>query len=799
MRSRTRYILLLAMLATVLSASSQETHDQLRYDRPATDWMTEALPIGNAYMGAMFFGGIAEERVQFSEGTLWSGGPGSPPDYNFGNRKDAARHLERVREELRSGDAARAHQLANSRLTGVIHKDANPAVDFGDFGANQTMGDVYVTVPAGAEPANYSRSLDLANAMGRVTYDADGIHHERAFFASYPHRVLVYRFTNDAPEGLPYTVRIETPHPIDGLELRDGVLTLAAHVADNKLAFETRLRIETDGRIGSLDGGRVTVTGAKSLTLYQTAATEYRNVYPAYRGNDYRAANQGALDGIAGRSYDEICAAHESDHRRLYNRVTLRLGDTPPSTETTDARLRAYDSGAADPGLEVLLFQYARYLTIAASRPGAMPMHLQGKWNDKTNPPWACDYHTNINLQMLYWPAEITNLAECHLPLLDYTASLVEPGRVTAREHFGTRGWTVNTMNNAFGFTAPGWEFPWGFYPAGAGWLCQHLWEHYAYTGDTEFLRTQAYPVMAEAALFWMDYLQDNGKGKLVSIPSYSPEHGGISAGASMDHQIAWDLLNNCLRAAEVLGIEDDFTRQARTTRDAIIPPQVGKWGQLQEWVEDIDDPKNDHRHVSHLFALYPGEQINLRETPELAEAARVSLRARGDGGTGWSLAWKINFWARLQDGDHAYTMLRKLLHLTGQKGVAMNNAGGVYANLLCAHPPFQLDGNMGGAAGIAEMLLQSHGGEIRLLPALPKAWPSGSVKGLVARSGITVDLEWKDGRLSSARLQSQRVVTAKIRHAEALATDQPGIAPGTDLNLTLSPGQPIQLRIATP
>ena len=430
----------------------------------------------------------------------------------------------------------------------------------------------------------------------------------------------------------------------------------------------------------------------------------------------------------------------------------------------TDRRLQEYANGTIDPGLEELYFQYSRYLMISASRPGTMPLNLQGKWNNSINPPWACDYHMNINEQMLYWPAEVTNLGECHEPLFKYMESLVEPGELTAKEFFNTRGWVVNTMNNAFGYTSPGWGFPWGYFPGGAAWLCQHAWEHYDFNRDTTFLRNVAYPLMKEAALFWMDYLIKDENGYLVSCPSYSPEHGGISGGSAMDHEIAWDILNNCVSACEVLGVDEDFKLKAMQVRDQILPLQIGSWGQLQEWKEDVDDPADKHRHVSHLYALYPGKEITLEQTPALAQAAKVSLNARGDGGTGWSLAWKISFWARLKDGDHAYKLFRRLLRPTGNQGTDMMNGGGSYFNLLCAHPPFQLDGNMGGCAGIAEMLLQSQSGIIEFLPALPLQWKEGSVKGLKARGNFNVNMDWKDGRLVHAQILGKEGQTGKYK-----------------------------------
>ncbi|MEO6286938.1 MAG: glycoside hydrolase family 95 protein [Dyadobacter sp.] len=758
---------LLALFLIILNGQSSaqpgsnSTPLVLWYDSPATEWMTQALPIGNGHVGVMFFGGVEEERLQFSEGSLWSGGKNANAEYNFGIKKGASQYLPKVRELLAAGKLKEAHELANKELTGAIHekKENTPS---SDFGAQQTVGDLYVKVSHQGAIQNYRRELNISDAVGKVSYDAGSSHFERTFMGNYPSKVMAYQFKSSTPET--YSVRFATPHHQEYEQFAKNQYTFGGSLKDNHQEFETVYRIDTDGKTAFKDG-ILTVTNAKYVVLVHTVATDYVMQFPTYKGNDYKKANQTTMAKVAAKKFDALYAEQQKDYHSLFDRVSLRLGKDQAKNIPTNQRQIAYSKGHADNGLEELYFQYGRYLMISSTRPGTMPMSLQGKWNDSTNPPWANDYHTNINVQMLYWPAEVTNLPECHLPLMEFTKSIVEPGKMAAKEFFNAKGWIVNTMLNAYGYTSPGWDFPWGFFPGGAAWLSQHLWEHYAFTNDKTFLKNTAYPVMKEASLFWMDYLTDDGKGNLVSSPSYSPEQGGISTGATMDHEIAWDILNNTAEAANVLGIDKYFAENATKIRDKILPLQIGKWKQLQEWREDVDDSTNHHRHVSHLFALHPGKQISITKTPAEAEAAKVSLNARGDDGTGWSLAWKVNFWARLQDGNRAHKLFKSVLRPVSSLGTNMADGGGSYSNLLCAHPPFQLDGNMGSTAGVAEMLLQSQTDIIELLPALPDAWPAGEVQGLKARGNVTVGEVWENGKLVSVSIISPEAQKRTLKY----------------------------------
>jgi alpha-L-fucosidase 2 len=732
---------------TSLPAQSAADAKVLWYAQPAHSWMTEALPLGNGSLGGMFFGLTETERVQFNVNSLWTG-------------------------------------------------------DEKDTGKYQAFGDIFIELKH-ANATGYRRELDIDRAVQRVDYTSGGIRYQRTAFASHPAKVMVIHLSADKAGA--YTGRLWLTDMHGAKITAEGNrLTAAGRLGGAGLDYESQLLVlNTGGRVRienapapagdnpltgvpGADKTKLPATclvfeGCTSLTLILGADTNYiPDRAQNWHGPAPHAAVAQRVNDAAKQPLDKLLAAHVADYQSLFHRFHLDLGATAPdlAAKPTDERLLAYTKQhTADPDLEELFAQYGRYLLISSSRDG-LPANLQGMWNDSNTPPWRCDYHSNINVQMNYWPVEVTNLSECHLPFINYVQSQQEVYRLRTREEkdYGpnTRGWTVRTENGIFG----GGSFLWN--PPGSAWYAQHFWEHYAFTQDRDYLAKTAYPLLKEICEFWEDTLVTRPDGTLVAPKGWSPEHGPTEPGVSYDQEIIYDLFTNYMDAADALNIDRPYRDKIAGMRNKLLKPKIGRWGQLQEWETDRDDPKDNHRHVSHLFALHPGRQITATGTPELFKAAKVSLNARGDSGTGWSKAWKINFWARLLDGDHAYALLRSQLAYCTALKINMTDGGGVYPNLLDAHPPFQIDGNFGATAGVAEMLVQSQSGEIVLLPALPSAWSTGSVTGLRARGGFEVSLKWKNGRLDSARLVSLGGTHARIRYA------------GKTLELTCKPGEAI-------
>jgi len=740
------------------------------YRSPASAWI-EALPVGNGRLGGMVFGGVEAERIQLNEISMWSGGPMEA------DNPDAFAALAKIRSLLFKGKYREAQEEANRRLVCKGPGTSGGNAANAPYGSYQTLGDLSIEQSYPGATSEYKRSLDLRNAVATVTFVKGGVRFRREVFASERRQVIVVRLTASEPKSVSLSVALKRPErfsvTVSGNDIvMDGQLN---NGTDGKgMRYRAVARVLQEGGKLSADAKAVHVDRANTVTILVAARTDFKlSQSGARNGNPYVDLVDADLKAASKMSYHQLKQSGTGQHKLWFERVKLDLGASENAKLPTDERLARFAQGESDPALVALFFQYGRYLMLCSSRPGSLPANLQGLWADTIQTPWNGDYHTDINLQMNYWLPDVAGLPECFEPFTDLVESLLENGSKTAKVHYGARGWTVHTVTNVWGYTSPGEHPGWGMTPTSGPWLINNLWDHYLFTLDKKYL-SRIWPIIKGSAEFCLDWLvEDPRTKKLVSGPATSPENSfhapdgsvvSMSMGPSIDQFLINEVFQNALDAAAELKIDDPILAEIRQAKSRLLMPKAGSDGRLMEWAEEFGETEPHHRHVSHLVGLHPCRQVTEEGTPDLFEAAKKSLDARGDTSTGWSMAWKINFWARLKDGARAYRLIRSLIKPTGSTGFNMVDGGGLYPNLFDAHPPFQIDGNFGGAAGIAEMLVQSHAGYIELLPALPREWQTGKMTGLRMRGGLTLDMAWANGMLKEAVIHPSKRIPIRIR-----------------------------------